>query len=546
MKAVFSRTLGAAMPVALAMLVSAAGLQAQELRHRTALTGDRPAAVPGEFHGITAPDEGVMGDMAQIGNLLQQGKVDQALKAIDALQKKRPADVVPVFLRGRALLQKGDQGGARQAMEQALKIDANYFPAIAMLAGLDNAEKRPDAARARLEAAIEHQPGNVLAYRALMELRAAHGADKAELTGILRKAVDAAPKSALAHQQLAEFYLRVGEPKEALAVAQKASAALPDSPQLLDVLGRSQSATGDYAQAQTSFGRMAQLLPKSPLPYLRMASAHLLAGDRVAADEKLRKALALDPNSLEAQQGLASLAMSAQKPEEALTIARSIQKQRPKELVGYVLEGEIHAAAKAWDKAIAAYRSGLKQTDNTALAVRLHDAMLAGGKKQDAERLAADWERNHSKDAAFPLYLANRAMVSRELPASLVLYDRVLALQPDNAVALNNRAWVKGQMGREGALADAERANTLAPNQPPFMDTWAMLLSDAKQHDKAVELQKKVVQMQPQGLSYKLNLAKIYINAGQKDAARPLLDELAAAGQGFAAHAEVEELRKGL
>jgi hypothetical protein len=41
----------------------------------------------------------------------------------------------------------------------------------------------------------------------------------------------------------------------------------------LDVLGRAQSATGDYAQAQTSFGRMVQLLPKSPLPYLRMASA---------------------------------------------------------------------------------------------------------------------------------------------------------------------------------------------------------------------------------------------------------------------------------
>lgn len=546
MKAVFSRTLAAAAPTALALLVLATGAQAQDSLHNTSLAGDRPAIPLGQFQGITAPDEGVMGDMVQINTLLKQGKVDQALKAIDALQKKRPADVVPVFLRGRVLLQKGDRAGARQAMEESLKIDANYFPAVAMLAGLDNADGHPDAARTRLEGAIAYQPANVLAYQALVELRAAHGADKAELAGILRKAVDAAPRNPLAHLLQAEFFLRTREPKEALAVAEKANAALPDSPQLLDVLGRAQSANGEYDHAQASFQRIAELVPKSPLPYLRMASAHLLAGDRAAADEKLRKALTLDPQSLEAQQGLASLAMAAQKPDEALTISRNLQKQRPKEQVGYMLEGEIHAAAKNWDKAITAYRTGVKNSDSPALAVRLHDALLAGGKKQEAERWAADWERKHAKDATFPLYLGNRAMASRDLPASLVQFDRVVALQPNNAIALNNRAWVKGQLGREGALADAERANALAPNQPPFMDTLAMLLSAANQHDKAVELQKKVVQLQPQALAYKLNLAKIYINAGQKDAAKPLLDELAAAGPGFGAQAEVEQLRKGL
>ena len=107
-------------------------------------------------------------------------------------------------------------------------------------------------------------------------------------------------------------------------------------------------------------------------------------------------------------------------------------------------------------------------------------------------------------------------------------------------------AWIKGQLGREGALADAERTNTLAPNQPAFMDTWAMLLSAANQHDRALELQKKAVQLQPKALEYKLNLAKIYIKAGQKDAAKPLLDELAAAGSGFGGQAEVEQLRKAL
>jgi len=345
---------------------------------------------------------------------------------------------------------------------------------------------------------------------------------------------------------LAEHYLRTGEPKEALTVAQNATAALPDNMQLLDVLGRAQLANGEHNQAQSSFNRMAALQPKSPLPYLRMSSAHLVAGDQAAAAEKLRKALEITPNLLQAQQGLASLAMAANKPDEALAIARTVQKQRPKEAAGYILEGEIQAAGKAWDKTIDAYRAGLKQVDNPELAVRLHSALQSAGKKADADRWAADWTRSHPKDAGFPFYLGSQALSRNELPESLRQFERTLTLQPDNAIALNNRAWIKGQLGKEGALADAERANTLAPNQPPLMDTWAMLLSAANQHDKAVELQKKVVQLQPQQLGYKLNLAKIYLKAGRKDAARPLVDELSAAGDKFPGQAEVAELKKAL
>ena len=513
------------------------------LSHLAAGQGD---AALNELQSIAASDDGVVADMALANALLQQGKVDQALKAIAALEKKRPSDMVPVFLRGRALLQKRDAAGARKAMEQVLAINPDYFPAVGALALLDNSEKRPDDARTRVEAAIKRQPGNVQAYQVLLELRAANGADQAEQASILRRAVDGAPNNPLPRQLLAEFFLRGGEPKEALAVAQKAVVALPDNVQLLDVLGRAQAANGEHGQAQASFNRMQALQPQSAVPYLRMASASLIAGDRAAADQNLRKALELDPNSLEAQQGLASLAMAAQRPDEALAISRTVQKQRPKEKVGYVLEGEVHAAGKAWDKAADIFRTGLKQVSNPELAVRLHEVLLAAGKKSDADRWAAEWQRTQPKDAAFPFYLGSRALAAKDLPEGLRQFERVLALQPGNVIALNNMAWIKGQLGREGALADAERTNTLAPNQPAFMDTWAMLLSAANQHDRALELQKKAVQLQPKALEYKLNLAKIYIKAGQKDAAKPLLDELAAAGSGFGGQAEVEQLRKAL
>ncbi len=529
----------------------ASSLDPEDPAKRTSLavsrlaSGQRDAAL-GELQSIAASDDGVVADMALINALLQERKVDQALKAIDALEKKRPADVMPVFLRGRALLLKRDAVGARKAMERVLEIDPNYFPAVGVLAVLDNADKRPDDARARLEAAIKRQPGNVQAHLALVELRQANGADKTELATLLRKVVEAAPSSPLPRLLLAEHHLRHSEPKDALVVAQQAVSALPDNVQLLDVLGRAQSANGEHNQAQASFNRMAALQPQSSLPFLRMASANLIAGDRDAASQNLRKALEIEPKSLEAQQGQVSLAMAAQKPGDALAISRAVQKQRPKEQVGYMLEGEIHAAGKAWDKAADAFRAGLKQVASPELAVRLHDVLLSAAKKPEADRWAAEWSRTQPKDAAFPFYLGNRALTLNELPESLRHFERVVAIQPENAAALNNLAWLKGQLGRDGALADAERANALAPNQPAFMDTWAMLLSSANQHERALEMQKKVVQLQPQVLEFKLNLAKIQIKAGNKDAARALLDELSAAGDRFSAQAEVDRLKKTL
>jgi putative PEP-CTERM system TPR-repeat lipoprotein len=330
-------------------------------------------------------------------------------------------------------------------------------------------------------------------------------------------------------------------------VAQQAVAALPDNAQLFDALGRAQSANGEHNQALASFNRMAALQPQSPVPYLRMAGANLIAGDRAAAGQSWRKALEIDSSALEAQQGLVRLAMAERKSDDALAMSRTVQKQRPKEAAGYALEGEIHVAEKAWDKAIDVFRAGLKQAPASGeLAVRLHEVLVTAGKKPEADRLATEWQRSHAKDPTFPLYLGTRALAAKELPESLRQYERAVALQPNNAVALNNMAWIKGQLGRDGALADAERANALAPNQPAFMDTWAMLLSAANQHTRAVDLQKRVVQLRPQQLEFKLNLAKIYIKAGQKDAAKAVLDELAAAGTRFPAQAEVEELRKAL
>ena len=501
----------------------------------------------GELQNIAASDEGAIADTALVNVLLQRKEIDRALEAIAAWEKILPNDVTAPFLRGRALLLKQDTAGARKAMERVLAINSDYFPAIELLAQLDNADKRPDAARERLDAAIKKNPGNVQAHLALLRLRIANGADKKEQAILLQAAVAAAPQSQAPRLLLVEYHLRNKELKEALTAAQQAVAAIPNDFRLMDALGQAQASNSEHLLAQATFNRMAALQPQSPLPYLRLANDHMAQGDRAAAGQNLRKALELQPNLLQAQQGLVALAMADKKPAEALAQTRNMQKQQPKTVAGYLLEGDVHTVAKDWDKAAQSYRAGLKEIpESVELAVRLHSALLSAGANADAARWSADWLRTHPKDSGFPFYLGDRALASADLQEARKQFARVTELQPENAAALNNLAWIKSRLKQPGALADAEKSNALSPNEPAFMDTWAMLLSEAGQHEKAIELQKKALALQPQTPLLKLNMAKIYLQAGQKDAARPLLDEIQAMDGKVPGKEEAARLRSTL
>ena len=183
---------------------------------------------------------------------------------------------------------------------------------------------------------------------------------------------------------------------------------------------------------------------------------------------------------------------------------------------------------------------------STELALKLHSVLLASGKAAEADKLSSSWQKENPKDAAFLGYLGDGALMRKDYSSAEKIYMAVIKLQPDSAVAYNNLAWVTGKLNKEGAIAFAEKANTLAPNQPAFMDTEAMLLSDKGDYAKALELQNKALALQPQNTTFKLHLAKIHISGGKKDLARKELEELTKLGDKFVAQAEVANLLKGL
>jgi cellulose synthase operon protein C len=525
-----------------------AKLDPKDVKSRTALalsrmqSGDAAVALE-DLQAIAAEDSGAYADLALVAAHIRRKEFDAALKALDALEKKQPERPLASVLRARVHLLRNDMPAARASFERAQKIDPKSFPVAAGLAAMDLTENKPDDARKRFEDLLKLEPKNTQALVALASLRARAGASKEEIATLLGDAVNANPTEPGPRLLLINHHLNSKDYKLAQLAAQNAVTALPNNAELLDALGRSQALAGDTEQAVTSFNKLASMQPASPVPYLRLAEVHANAKNMDAAAQSLKKALEIKPDLLQAQRALIQVEMASNRPQAAITIARSVQKQRPSEPIGYLLEADVEASRKAWAAAETALRTGLKEAPAaTELATRLHTVLLAADKKAEADRLAADWPKTHPKDVRFVMYLGDQALAQRNLAEAESRYRAVLKLQPDNPLALNNVAWLMASQKRPGALPMAQRAAELLPNSPAVLDTLALALAEDNQMPKALETMKKAVALQPENHGLKLNLAQMYLRAGDKAAAKTELDELAKLGDKFAGQAKVTEL----
>lgn len=503
-------------------------------------------AALGELEAVAATDDGTTADMALISERLRRKEFDAALKAVNVLATKLPKSALPDFLRGRIAMQRRDTATARKSFEAALANDPAYVQAAANLAALDLGDGKPDAARARFEAVLKHDPANVNAHMALAQIAVRSGASKENVAKLIEAAIKANPVAPGPRAALIDLYMTAGDTALALSAAQTAVAAVPDDPDLLDRLGRVQQASGDVNQAIPTFTTMAGLQPTSALPHLRLADLHMASKNADAAAASIRRAMQADPRSLQAQQAGITLALREKQPAQALAIARTIQTQRPDDAIGFMVEGEIELAQKNHEPAIAALRKALTKPNSAMAAPQLHLALLGAKQNAEADRMAASWTKTHPDDTTFALHLSALAANQGNPVLAESRYREVLKRQPDNVLALNNLAFLLVKQKKPGAVALAERAVKLAPDQPLLMDTLALSYAQENQLAKAVALQARVVALAPDTHDYRLNLAKMQLQAGDTAAARVELSRLVALGKAYAGQEEVARVLKSL
>jgi putative PEP-CTERM system TPR-repeat lipoprotein len=480
------------------------------------------------------------GAMALVQAEMSMKHYDKALAAAQALVKQQPDNAQAHGTLGGVYEAKGDFANARASFEKAVALDPSFLPASAHLAQLDLNDKKPADAEARFTSVLKKDPKNITAMTALAELAIMQGQqDKA--TTWFEKASSENPDAVAPAIRLANHYLKIKQVPKALTLARKLQTENPTDPSLLSLLGQAQLANKDTTAAIETYSKLVNVQPKSAQAKYLLASAYALAKRDDDAAAELKKATSLQPDFLPAQLALAELAMRKKRPEEALAIARGLQKQERTAPTGLLLEADLLMAQKKVDQALPLYEKAQKNHPTTRVAIALHQLQKMTGKEQKADQGLAQWIKDHPNDVQALMYSAEQSLSIRQYQPAAAQLETVVKLTPNNALALNNLAWTYQQLNNPKALETAEKAYSLAGNNPAVLDTLGSILTDKGDSKRAVDLLQKAVTALPENTDMQLHLAQAQVKSGDKASARKTLEKVSAANKGDAS-AKAKEL----
>lgn len=135
-------------------------------------------------------------------------------------------------------------------------------------------------------------------------------------------------------------------------------------------------------------------------------------------------------------------------------------------------------------------------------AIRYALRANAHAKQGNVDRALSDWDRAVRVDRTIFWIHSRRGeayFVAGDYEEALESFDAAIALSPDAAAVLVNRALVFAAAPDEElrnapqALADAQRANELAPRQPAYIDALACAYAANGDFERAVQEQRRAI-----------------------------------------------------
>lgn len=455
---------------------------------------------------------------------LRQGRFDEALEAAETLRAAMPDNPLAYNLIGAARLGKGELAEARRTFETALQIKADFHPARMNLAQLDLRENNVDGAIRHYEHIIRDDPKHVRALLALADVATRQNRE-AEVVDWLKKASDANPKAIGPKLRLIRHYSEQRDFPRALAVARDLDARVPNNAQVLEILGRTEIAAGDRTGAVATFRRLTGVAGKAPRAHHLLGGALVASNDQPAARESFRQAIALDPDYVPAVMALSELESRAGNIEKAIRLADGLSEKQPNSAVGPMLAGDAYVRAENYDKALAYYAEAMKRENTGILALRIFNAKQAAGRTVEALAELQAWV-NRNEDIPVRHVLTTNYIANGYHEEAIREAEKLMKVDGDNPVLLNNLAWLYDQKGDDRAVALAEKALEKAPNSPEIMDTLGWLLTRHGEVGRGVELLRNAHEAAPKQGDIAYHLAVALSTQGKTVEARRTLERI--------------------
>jgi putative PEP-CTERM system TPR-repeat lipoprotein len=503
-------------------------------------TGDEAGAIQALTKAAELDNASAKPDILLVLTHMKEKSYAEASKVVDRLDKERPNDPLIQNLRGTIHISRDDKAQARASFAKALLINPSYFPAASNLALLDMMDKDTKAARSRFEQFLKHAPGESRAWLALAALDA-RDKNEAGYLKHLEQAKRAEARNIQAHLLLIRYWLGKKDAGKALSAAHEALDATGNA-EFQEFIGLAQSLQGDSVNALASFKRWAEISAKNPMAQYRLAQAQIAAKENNAALQALDKALALRADFAEASMSKALLLGQMGRSAEAIKIARALQTRLPKVAAGYLAEAEVLFGDKKFLDAGKLFAKSADLSGQGRPLGRAYQAYAAARQPVEGERLFEQWLKTHPNDMAVRHELAQVQLNGKRLKESAENYRILVRANPRDLVAYNNLAWILGELQDPEALAIAEQAFKLAPNNPAVLDTYGWQLTLAGQVKKGLPLLREALKNRPNDPDIRWHTAASLEKSGDKRGAVDELDRLITSGMEFSQKAQARAL----
>jgi tetratricopeptide (TPR) repeat protein len=402
------------------------------------------------------------------------------------------------FLLGRDLSERLLGQESLQHFDKAIALDPDF--ASAELALANNAVTAKDffehqkKAMSLVDKVSEGEKLLILANDA-----AANG-DVTKQKDYLEKLVAAYPNDERAQFNLANYYFGQQELEPAVEHYKKATELAPTYSPAYNVLGYAYRQQGNYADAEQTFRKYIELIPKDPNPYDSYAELLLKMGRFDDSLAQYHKALSIDSNFIPSHFGIAADEMYLGKPEEATAELQRMAEQARN-------DGELRTAF--FGMAVVAADRG--KMDEALQAMDKEYAVAQ--KKNDVASMAADLQAKGNIFVEMPNYAEAKRQFDRSL--QMIQASNLSQDIKDNAtllhhydlagIAIAKKDYAAAKTHAEEFRRGAETSkNSVQMQQADELDGRIALAQ--KDNDKAIAELEKANLQDPRNL-YRLGLA---------------------------------------
>ena len=457
---------------------------------------------------------------------LAAGDVEQASAELEKLRQFPASEPARLDnLLGLVSMGRLDIDAAKAAFEAALAADPNSIVARLNLAKAYAVLGNGPEAEKLLRAVLDKEPSNIPALSAIAAILLAQKQPQAVIP-LLEAARRAAPANPGMTLGLVNVLVGIGETRRAYALLDDLPKEQAKLPAVLLTRARLQEQLGMEREAQDTYRAELAANPSDIEATRRLADLLVRAKDGNEAKAVLRKGLEALPGNPALLQSLVVVELRLGGLDAALATATALAKDAANLPAARLLKGGLYMSVQRYADAAAAFQAELDVSSTVALAVATSTALNSAGRAADAQRLLQDWIKKNPKDVDAIRALSSLDIQNKRQAEAEQHLLAVLALQPNDPVALNNLAWIYQARNDPRARTMAQRAYLLAPG-PQAADTLGWILVKQGDTKLALLLLTQAARNLSTDTAIFYHLAVALNQAGQKDKAVDILTQLA-------------------